>query len=130
MFMKKKSTTASHCRALVNIRHSTFVIKYAKNCTGIFGANFLSTIKQIFQLCCALKTLSKVMLFDLIYYFLRNDFRDSWIETSHIVLKLSQAEKRDNLLRIALIGQKCDSSDNRKRLGISRHSEACVGIEF
>ena len=62
----KKSTTASHCRALVNIRHSVFVIKYAKTSTGIFGANFLATIEQIFQLCCTLKALPKEMFFDLI----------------------------------------------------------------
>ena len=62
----KKSTTASHCRALVNIRHSVFVMKYAKTCTGIFGANFLTTIEQIIQLCYALKALPKRMFFDLI----------------------------------------------------------------
>ena len=63
--LKKKKTTASHCRALVNIRHSVFVIKYAKTCAGIFGANFLITMEQIFQLCYALKALPKEMFFDL-----------------------------------------------------------------
>ena len=42
----KQSTTASRYRALLNIKHSTFVIKYAKTCSSIFGTNFLSTFSD------------------------------------------------------------------------------------
>ena len=44
----------------------TYKIKYAKVCTGIFGAKVLANGKQIFQLSCALKNLSYETFFALI----------------------------------------------------------------
>ena len=43
-----------------------FEIKYAKICTGIFGAKVLTNEKQVFQLSYALNNLSKERFFDLI----------------------------------------------------------------
>ena len=44
----------------------TYKIKYAKVCTGIYGAKVLTSGKKIFQLSCALKKLSNKMFFALI----------------------------------------------------------------
>ena len=44
----------------------TYKIKYAKVCTGIYGAKVLTNDKKIFQLSCALKKLSNKMFFALI----------------------------------------------------------------
>ena len=43
-----------------------YKIKYAKVCTGIYGAKVLTNGKKIYQLSCALKKLSNKMFFALI----------------------------------------------------------------